>query len=120
MTKESPYEGWGEGHEEQLVELDEALEAGEVRKELSCEEARREWFVMARTMYVNNNPQPRIPLDFEIGVHLGGCLTPPCQALANALSEYGTMLLSPPNKNSEVKKFHLYKSCYQKLASQLQ
>ncbi|HLB66091.1 MAG TPA: hypothetical protein VJJ78_00635 [Candidatus Saccharimonadales bacterium] len=96
MTKESPYEGWGEGHEEQLVELDEALEAGEVRKELSCEEARREWFVMARTMYVNNNPQPRIPLDFEIGVHLGGCLTPPCQALANAYSE----ILRPSHPDS--------------------
>lgn len=87
MTESDPFDGWGAKRDEQMERGMDAINAGEVRMEIACEEARRQWFTMARDMYVANNPEPRFPIDLEIGIHLGKCDTEPCQRLRDAYQE---------------------------------
>lgn len=42
-------------------------------------------------------------------------IKPICDKCKKELNEFGGILLSPPNKNNEVKKFHLCKSCYEEI-----
>ena len=42
-------------------------------------------------------------------------IKPICDGCKKELNEFGAILLSPPNKNNEVKKFHLCKDCYKKI-----
>jgi hypothetical protein len=46
-------------------------------------------------------------------------ISPRCDACSNELTEFGAILLSPPNEKQEVKKSHLCKACYAKIAKQL-
>jgi len=62
--------------------FDKAVERGIIRSEISCEEIRREWFISARSTYVDNNPEPRFPIDAETSLHLGGCNAPICLKLS--------------------------------------
>ena len=39
-------------------------------------------------------------------------IKPKCDRCKNELLDYGAILLSPPNTNSTVKKFHICKECY--------
>jgi hypothetical protein len=87
MSEQNPFTGWGAKREEQVERSLEAIESGEIRTEIPCAEARREWFVMARTMYVGNNPEPRFPIDLEVGMHMGGCETTECQQISAAYWE---------------------------------
>lgn len=87
MTESDPFRGWGANHDEQIERALDALDAGEVRMEIECAEARGAWFTMAREMYVANNPEPRIPIDFEVGIHLEACTTEECQKLRKAYWE---------------------------------
>jgi hypothetical protein len=43
-------------------------------------------------------------------------IKPVCDICKDELTEFGAILLSPPNEKSEVKKFHLCKYCYQMIA----
>lgn len=45
-------------------------------------------------------------------------INPKCDKCKNELTDFGGILLSPPNKKSEVKKFHLCKKCYAKIESE--
>lgn len=87
MSEQGPFDGWGAKREEQVERSFSAIESGEIRMEIPCEEARREWFVMARTMYVGNNPEPRFPIDLEVGIHLGRCEATGCQQVSTAYQE---------------------------------
>ena len=40
-------------------------------------------------------------------------INPICDKCKKELMNFGAILLSPPDKNDKVKKFHLCKSCYQ-------
>jgi len=42
-------------------------------------------------------------------------ITPVCDKFGEELIEFGGILFSPPNKKSEVKKWHLCKACYRKV-----
>lgn len=42
-------------------------------------------------------------------------IKPVCDKCGKELTEFGAILLSPPNQDSEVKKFHLCKVCYQEI-----
>jgi uncharacterized protein with PIN domain len=42
-------------------------------------------------------------------------IKPVCDQCGEELQDYGAIVLSPPNEKSEVHKFHLCKSCYEKL-----
>jgi hypothetical protein len=42
-------------------------------------------------------------------------ISPKCDYCKKVLADFGGILLSPPNKKSEVKKFHVCKSCYKKI-----
>ncbi len=42
-------------------------------------------------------------------------INPICDKCKKELNEFGGILLSPPNKNNEVTKFHLCISCYEEL-----
>lgn len=42
-------------------------------------------------------------------------INPKCDKCKKELKEFGAILLSPPDKNSKVKKFHFCKKCYQKI-----
>lgn len=46
-------------------------------------------------------------------------ITPLCDKCKKELQTFGGILLSPPNENSEVKKFHLCVDCYQEIAKDL-
>ena len=46
-------------------------------------------------------------------------IKPQCDKCGDELIDFGGILLSPPNEKSEVKKFHLCKSCYEKLEKEL-
>lgn len=83
MSDREHYEGWGDKHETQIARSLRAIKEGNIRTEISCDEARSEWFTMARTMYVDNNSEPRFPIDLEVGLHVGGCDTTECRQLAN-------------------------------------
>ncbi|MFH1402269.1 MAG: hypothetical protein ABIG87_01420 [Patescibacteria group bacterium] len=40
-------------------------------------------------------------------------IKPICDKCKKELTEFGAILLSPPDKNNKVKKFHLCKKCYE-------
>ncbi len=42
-------------------------------------------------------------------------IKPICDKCKKELTDFGAILLSPPDKNSKVKKFHLCKICYVKI-----
>ena len=42
-------------------------------------------------------------------------IKPKCDKCNKELDDYGGILLSPPNNDRQVKKYHLCKSCYQKI-----
>lgn len=46
-------------------------------------------------------------------------IKPVCNLCGNELTAFGGILLSPPNKKSMVKKFHLCKKCYSQLARRM-
>lgn len=77
-----------ESYEEQMARTVEAIQSGAFRDDISCEEARHEWFVMARTMYVDRTAGPRLPIDLEVGIHTAGCQIDECRLLAGAYYKY--------------------------------
>lgn len=42
-------------------------------------------------------------------------IKPICDKCKKELEDFGGILLSPPNQESQVKKFHLCKNCYQEI-----
>lgn len=42
-------------------------------------------------------------------------IRPTCDKCSNELNDYGGILLSPPNEQGMVYKFHLCKKCYEKV-----
>jgi len=46
-------------------------------------------------------------------------IKPICNKCGGELDDFGAILLSPPDKNNSVKKFHLCKFCYQEIAAGL-
>jgi len=46
-------------------------------------------------------------------------ITPTCDKCGNELTEFGAMLLSPPDEESTVKKFHICKNCYEEYEKEL-
>jgi len=42
-------------------------------------------------------------------------ITPKCDKCGMELDEFGAILLSPPNDNSEVEKLHICKDCYEEI-----
>jgi len=42
-------------------------------------------------------------------------ISPTCNNCGEELTEFGAVLLSPPNSKSEVKKFHLCVNCYKNI-----
>jgi len=46
-------------------------------------------------------------------------INPKCDKCKQELTEFGAILLSPPDKEGNVKKFHICKECYFKLKEQL-
>jgi uncharacterized protein with PIN domain len=46
-------------------------------------------------------------------------IKPKCDKCGEELTEFGAILLSPPNENSEVKKFHICVECYKIIESDL-
>ena len=44
-------------------------------------------------------------------------IKPICDKCKEELNEFGAILLSPPDKDKKVKKFHLCKKCYQEISS---
>lgn len=45
-------------------------------------------------------------------------ISPNCAICNKELEDYGAILLSPPNKNNDVKKSHICKDCYNRLKSE--
>lgn len=39
-------------------------------------------------------------------------IAPKCDKCGQELTEFGALLFSPPNENSEVKKLHVCQACY--------
>jgi len=46
-------------------------------------------------------------------------IAPTCDKCGNELTDFGGILLSPPDQDSRVIKFHLCKSCYAEIAATL-
>jgi hypothetical protein len=46
-------------------------------------------------------------------------IKPICDKCKNELDEFGGILLSPPDENNNVKKFHLCKNCYIEISPDL-
>ena len=46
-------------------------------------------------------------------------LQPQCDKCGVELEEFGAILLSPPNVEGSVRKFHICKSCYELIADNL-
>jgi len=42
-------------------------------------------------------------------------IKPICDRCKKELTEFGAILLSPPDRNNTVKKLHICKACYQKI-----
>lgn len=42
-------------------------------------------------------------------------IAPKCDKCGQELTKFGAILFSPPNQNSEVKKFHICQDCYYKM-----
>jgi hypothetical protein len=40
-------------------------------------------------------------------------IKPTCDTCGQELTDFGAILLSPPDDNQQVRKFHLCKACYQ-------
>ena len=47
-------------------------------------------------------------------------IKPKCDKCGKEFKEFGAILLSPPNKQNTVKKFHLCKVCYGEIRKKLQ
>lgn len=45
-------------------------------------------------------------------------IKPICDKCNQELSEFGAILFSPPNEDSEVKKFHICVACYKEITDQ--
>lgn len=50
----------------------------------------------------------------------GMAITPKCDKCGEELVEFGAILFSPPDEESTVKKFHICKSCYKEIVSDLE
>ena len=46
-------------------------------------------------------------------------IKPICDKCKKELEEFGAILLSPPNTENNIKKYHLCKECYQKIKEDL-
>lgn len=46
-------------------------------------------------------------------------IKPICDKCKKELQEFGAILLSPPDKDNKVKKFHICKNCYEKIEKDL-
>lgn len=46
-------------------------------------------------------------------------IKPKCDKCGDELVEFGAILLSPPDEESTVKKFHICKKCYQQYENEL-
>ncbi|MCX6801334.1 MAG: hypothetical protein NTZ73_04045 [Candidatus Diapherotrites archaeon] len=46
-------------------------------------------------------------------------IKPKCDKCGKELTEFGGILFGPPNRNSKVKKHHLCRKCYKKIAAEL-
>ncbi len=46
-------------------------------------------------------------------------IKPKCDKCKEELKDFGAILLSPPNKKSDVRKFHICKDCYKGIAVNL-
>lgn len=44
-------------------------------------------------------------------------IAPICNVCQEELSDYGALILSPPDIKSFVRKYHIYKPCYEKIES---
>jgi hypothetical protein len=42
-------------------------------------------------------------------------ITPLCDKCKKELTDFGAILLSPPNNDSMVRRFHICKECYEKM-----
>lgn len=42
-------------------------------------------------------------------------ITPVCDKCKKELNNFGAILLSPPNQENSVKKFHICKECYEEI-----
>jgi hypothetical protein len=42
-------------------------------------------------------------------------INPECDKCRNELNEFGGILLSPPDADNKVRKFHICKKCYEEL-----
>jgi hypothetical protein len=42
-------------------------------------------------------------------------IKPTCDKCGSELTDYGAILLGPPNMNNEVRKFHICKNCYNEI-----
>lgn len=42
-------------------------------------------------------------------------IAPQCDKCGTELADYGALVLSPPNTQSEVKKLHICKACYSQI-----
>lgn len=42
-------------------------------------------------------------------------IAPKCDKCGEELTDYGAILLSPPNQTGQVQKYHLCKACYQEI-----
>jgi len=46
-------------------------------------------------------------------------IKPKCDRCKEELEEFGAILLSPPDAESKVKKFHLCKKCYEEVKKEI-
>jgi len=46
-------------------------------------------------------------------------ISPTCDKCKKELTEFGAILLSPPDKENKIRKFHICKECYKKMGEQL-
>lgn len=47
-------------------------------------------------------------------------ITPKCDKCREELIEFGAILLSLPDENNTVRKFHICKSCYEQMREELE
>jgi hypothetical protein len=46
-------------------------------------------------------------------------IKPACDKCKKELNEFGAILLSPPDRENNVKKFHICKKCYEEISKEL-
>lgn len=46
-------------------------------------------------------------------------INPTCNICGKELTDFGAILLSPPNKKNMIEKYHVCKACYKKLTKLL-